>query len=702
MRRKVLNYPCSKKENLPVRKTTGENSRKPLSDRSNLVNRNSIVKKYEQNNFNNMWSTSEDCKGENNPSTEGSNVNMRWTITSSPSKFRETMNNLPSPIVYLENTSSDELTKHTSIICSCVCLEKMPSKELSKHFKQCNVILSDVLHDVEKNNFEKQNCDNENNINEVHTERKRFNLRKHKRIDYAQMHRGSSLLTEEVSGHIPVYNKENIREHNDKDKDVYNFDLEIMKMKRTARLNSSTPYDKDTENIMHKIEEKEKKQLKRRKRMPNEAKKNKIEKTKSPAVYNTVLNQFITKRKVNDINNRLGIKGTSTPLQNNTIPTSNSFSDEDADRDNDTNLSDFDAAPLELEICSNDQLVSINIANKVPDYHINILQNVDLRKLMNDNSNNENSNLKKLDPPGQPNTRNLTSQANISMDSFDKLLAQDEAESFNFDTVEPLDQNNSTPWRADLHVKRNPFFLQYKQTLLPSYNQDMVIDSKCEEKTLPGNKTPRNYPHSDSKQTSILSYVSGKSIRDSPDIIESSLYDAHELSPIKSLNKSGRKSTRNSSNKENVSLTSTPNKHNGIIKAKRQILGERSSNLENISSSPKKTSSNSNENSDELSYFGFNETTDKENGVQKPRKSTWLFGKPMRLEDYLMMAKTSKDKGIKQKLNESHNQESIGMESSEEQSNKEDAQVNGVTDEELPNMGLFEDLEPMTKSVGII
>ncbi|GJQ76111.1 hypothetical protein Trydic_g1860 [Trypoxylus dichotomus] len=513
--------------------------------------------------------------------------------------------------------------------------ERLSSEDVRKHLNECSITLWDISH-----NLPKETCKESKNNDmyaEVEKGQKRFGLRKRKRLDYSKMNRGASLLNEyEPIAHVPVY-KQKIGEQTKKMKDVYEFDSDSekrMKKRRKSTLNSSVPFEKEMKTIMRKIEAES--------NMQNAAKQ--------------------------------------------CVRDDASFHDDGLD------ISDFDAAPLELEIYANNKSTSRNIANKVPVNRINIVQNMNLTRYSNDESSAEkggaNSTIDK--------SKYTDSQTN-KKDPFDALFAQDNTETFDVETLSPI--GKSTPWRPELQVKRNPFFLQYKETSLPSYNQDMVIDSTATEKIFGTNKALRNGTYSKTKQTSILSYVNGKSVTDSPGVIASSLYDIHELSPIKSVANSGKKSLKRSADKENKSLRieDTPRKENRNHKVKRQILSEKVDNTENIAKNNLvknlTTGQNSNEEM-EVNYFGFNDSSDtSEHQLQKPKKSVWLFGKPMRLEEYLTVAKTSKDKVVYWNLKK--NNDSARLD--EEYLQKEDDNTTGEH-ELCSDLKLFEDLEPIHKN----
>lgn len=602
-------------------------------------------------------------------------------------------------------------------------IEHLSTEDISTHLKQCSVKVLDIRHNLKNdlykppdnfNNEEKQVPDESSAIVcEVENVPRKFNLRKRpNKINYADVHRGSSLLNEKPAIHVPIYNQK-VPVKKTVPADVYEFDSDSEKKERNQRrkntLDASIPFEKEMKLEMRKIENTRKKQSKKQRKMNIAIQAKEIKNIKnSVAKVNSNLRNKI------DINVEHREESKDSALLKHNISTYNSSPvryDDTCTNDNREDLSDIDMAPLELEICTVEKSTKINIAHKVPEFRLNILQNIDLSRFMETDVSSEyetiNSYLKNSKLLNLDMTQNTKSDLSIQPDNTDATSEQDIAEFFSCAPVQSP-KATSTPWRPDFKVKRNPFFLQYKETSLPSYNQEMVIDSTV-EKVLLGHKTQKNNDNQlKTKQTTILSYVNGNSICDSPNVIESSLYDIHEFSPVKTIRRSMRKSSKSSSEKENQLSKDTPIKENDFSKVKRRILGERVDNSLNISnnSNVRIFGDNRKSNGDrEISYFGFNSSAssaEKNKELQKPaKKATWLFGKPTRLDDYLV-AKTTKNRAInknfKNKSNEVAEEVTINSDNEEETQKIDEGSVD-VEQQFTPNMGLFEDLEPAYKDV---
>ncbi|KRT78120.1 hypothetical protein AMK59_6369 [Oryctes borbonicus] len=682
-----FNQTIQEEHNIENRKKTPEvRLRRPLNDKTNLL-KTSHITPY--NGKDKVIDARENCESTNKHVTRF-NLKKKWKINDLDAQTGSADVKNLSPFVLIPNISIDEIIKRSNFNSSHICLQRLSSATASKYLKECCVI-----------NLPEETCTvNEKYKMETKEENKRFSLRKLKRIDYAKIHRGSSLLNEDVkqtsTEHIPVY-KHKIDEGKDKRKDVYEFDSDSEKQKKRRKKSSmnSRIYDKEMKTVMHKIEEKEQKQLRRRRKINIKTNQKKLQSVREATTKNINVNDGRRKKDTRGDENNLEHKQALNLIQGK-LHTKPDGPVHVGVHDNGSDLSDFDTAPLELEICTNNRSTSINIANKVPANRINIFQNIDLTKYARNEMNRENEKTKSI---GAKDT-NLH-QKTDEKDPFDALLTEDNTESFEMDTLDSP-QAKSTPWRSDLQVRRNPLFLQYKETSLPSYNQDLVIDSVTTEKFLIGNKTPKNNTSSNTKQASILSYVNGKSVVDSPDVIESSLYDIHEFSPIKSVRNSTKKSLKRSPDKENLFLRieDTPLKGKLVDKTKRQILGERVNNSENIANnSPAKTLRNNQNSNDEMqvTYFGFDSSSNRDNGdngLQKSKKCVWLFGKPMRLEDYLMVANTSEDKVVN--MNFAKNKDSASLDNEYLEKDKDEEDSNAIGEEILSSsLKLFEDLEPI-------
>lgn len=93
-----------------------------------------------------------------------------------------------------------------------------------------------------------------------------------------------------------------------------------------------------------------------------------------------------------------------------------------------------------------------------------------------------------------------------------------------------LKDEDTQPWRGDnLNLRRNPHWLVLKDSSLPNYNQDMILEPELIEKfPMPKPVSPQN----SLVQTKIIDYVASV-----PKDIEisnaSSLFDDHSFSPLK-------------------------------------------------------------------------------------------------------------------------------------------------------------------------
>ncbi|XP_022907340.1 uncharacterized protein PF3D7_1120000 [Onthophagus taurus] len=196
-----------------------------------------------------------------------------------------------------------------------------------------------------------------------------------------------------------------------------------------------------------------------------------------------------------------------------------------------------------------------------------------------------------------------------------------------------VDKTNSveaSPWRFNVEVRRNPHFLQYKRSLLPNYNQDMVLDSTLIEKRSFSKSTSDFNVRPIPKQTSILKYVSGGKNLENFDSMNSmhhsSLFDAHDfISPER------KRSLENKENKiigKNVNVAkrnifdisnnsnSFEENINFVTKRlpKRNILGPKIDNEKNINNISEidgeenlnESSLNSSSSQSKSDFFGFN------------------------------------------------------------------------------------------------
>ena len=87
-----------------------------------------------------------------------------------------------------------------------------------------------------------------------------------------------------------------------------------------------------------------------------------------------------------------------------------------------------------------------------------------------------------------------------------------------------------TPWRLNLGVKRYPLFLQTKETCLPSYDQELVIDFHLMKRF--STSTPKYSPNYNGRQSSIMDFVTGKK-NDHEKYQTTALFDDDQFSPIK-------------------------------------------------------------------------------------------------------------------------------------------------------------------------
>lgn len=191
--------------------------------------------------------------------------------------------------------------------------------------------------------------------------------------------------------------------------------------------------------------------------------------------------------------------------------------------------------------------------------------------------------------------------------------------------------SQSSPWRTELNnVTRNPHFFSYKKTLVPNYNQEMVLNSTIVEQ-IP--KTPLRPDNNKKTTQSTLSKYITTTEEEPENNANVSLFDIHQLSPIKKP----EKRILMDSTKLNVrqSVTLTPDKPFDID-----------------------------------NYFGFN-SEEKENQPAKQK----IIGKPTRINFDL----------VPKIIPEENQKEIINIEPS-----IEDLQN---SNEDLEKLKLFEDLE---------
>jgi hypothetical protein len=186
-------------------------------------------------------------------------------------------------------------------------------------------------------------------------------------------------------------------------------------------------------------------------------------------------------------------------------------------------------------------------------------------------------------------------------------------------------QNGLTPWRfSEMNVKRNPHFLTLKESSLPCINQDMVLDHsivdqfensfKTETKRSTVKKAKMSTP---TRATVITDYF--ESDVENKENSQVSLFDADQLSPIKSRSKLNSKvdsvKRRILGEKDSNVVSSTPNR------SLRESRNLRQSRLPGLSSpnKPKETANN----------FGFDSSVDESVERSSPKKNPQ--DKPFRL-----------------------------------------------------------------------
>ncbi|KAF2899292.1 hypothetical protein ILUMI_06872 [Ignelater luminosus] len=245
----------------------------------------------------------------------------------------------------------------------------------------------------------------------------------------------------------------------------------------------------------------------------------------------------------------------------------------------------------------------------------------------------------------------------------------------------------STPWRSDrVSVRRNPHILFLKDTsLLPSYNQDMVLDPELIEKPISQNKNDTQNAVNEI-QTSILDFVNTSKISTHSTPVKKNpnrtLFDEGDFSPIK------QKFTVNKENvQEEVSLDVIEKTNtSGVLREKNMNSPLKPRNK--IDVVPKKlTSKFGIEN-----YFGFDSPdVNKEN-----RKiiRTKLKRKVNQNQDALPMRVPVKVlKEVAEKLIDNIEVEENADEDVRENEVNDDLPDGEMQNENVPHVGLFEDPE---------
>jgi hypothetical protein len=186
-------------------------------------------------------------------------------------------------------------------------------------------------------------------------------------------------------------------------------------------------------------------------------------------------------------------------------------------------------------------------------------------------------------------------------------------------------QNGLTPWRfSEMNVKRNPHFLTLKESSLPCINQDMVLDHSIVDqfensfKTETKRSTVKKAKMSTPKRATVITDYFESDVENKENS-QVSLFDADQLSPIKSRSKLNSKvdsvKRRILGEKDSNVVSSTPNR------SLRESRNLRQSRLPGLSSpnKPKETANN----------FGFDSSVDESVERSSPKRNPQ--DKPFRL-----------------------------------------------------------------------
>ncbi|KAL1513100.1 hypothetical protein ABEB36_002565 [Hypothenemus hampei] len=391
---------------------------------------------------------------------------------------------------------------------------------------------------------------------------------------------------------IPVYKKELPKERKVKNpEDIYEFtDLSPKVKKRNQRQNrSSILFDKNTYEILKKIEYKEAKMKRKRplnKKTYNEIVEDVLSKVKKKIV-NKQLPEVVCKGAINAEEQKMSISEDILPLDTRNrkiLPTLIQHTD----------------TKLQLDVRD----PKINTSSKNEQH-----QQVTFSQTPNNIHQNDISSCFGFDKPIPAES---TPIKKTSVHILSNILLRKNnliTESpINFNAQNPkanstMTQDNSSPWRSDSLLKRNPHFLSLKQNALPRIDQEPVLEYSLVESMPVKSTKVTSTPQKKHVQTSILDFISSNI--DHENLTQGSLYDCEAFnSPTK---------------KDNTIISST--------KVKRTILSDLNHSLEK-------------HNREEMSYFGFDESPSE----NKENSGEILCAKPSRFDIGQLKKYTRKNK----------------------------------------------------------
>ncbi|KAF5292931.1 hypothetical protein FQA39_LY13811 [Lamprigera yunnana] len=225
-------------------------------------------------------------------------------------------------------------------------------------------------------------------------------------------------------------------------------------------------------------------------------------------------------------------------------------------------------------------------------------------------------------------------------------------------------QSMSSPWRGDdLNLRRNPHWLVLKDTSLPYYNQEMILEPKLVEQSITIDRSINK--ENSFVQTTLSDFVTRETISP-PKTNASSFFDEHILSPIKVKKK--KKKFFN----ENNFTTLRPKKNENAEKANRKILA------------PFNENSIYSENVQKIYTVNVMNEEDKENILQPLKQCKDKTALPMRvnLSELKKVQKEAAEQLLEKVLIEDALRDSLPIVEMTE------------TEEDMPHIGLFEELRP--------
>lgn len=415
--------------------------------------------------------------------------------------------------------------------------------------------------------------------------------------------------TNKESAKVPIYKRQLQEEPKKATADLYEFtDVSPKQKKPTHPHRSSILFDKETYEIMQKIEKKEVK-----------AKKKKLASGKKKPTYDAIMSNIVLnlKEKILKISNKKPEKENKENQEqtHNNSQVKNTVSNVKSQnlKSSETSLEHPQtSAALILE-----ESPQLNNDSSTDDLH-NSFGFVD-------------EELPASTPMKPPSIRilsdiQLSKGININNESsIDFNVKKPNANS----TMLNLNKSCSSPWRWNwVNIRHNPHFLSVKPNALPRIDQEPVFEHTLVESFESGcRQTPKkpceSTPKKNKVQQSILNYIDSN-IEKENTILHGSLYDYEAFnSPVKSIKKSN-KTSEEASNlfpDENAPTISSP-----LINANRRCLTDITNNtlIDN-----------------NVSYFGFDKSVE----VKSPVKSQEAL--PMRFDVTQLKKYPKKNKKVK-------------------------------------------------------